>query len=187
MNYNGYNVVETTYETFALAVAARCLCFVYRLRGRTACATDPPSIEISGRHAVTLIRRRSSPTIQTPAHRLQCQIRPSQRRSRPPRPLISRPRAICPTESRSRTSPVLSRVHTRRIPVTWTCAVSRPEPRSRTRTHKKFSWFPDQSTSPSSALRAFPGWRKKRLRKWKRKSPVVIGSGAGQASELSRC
>src|ERR1700730_12897298 len=54
MNYNAYNVVETTYETFALAVAARCFCFAYRLRGRAACPPDPASIEISGRDSVTL-------------------------------------------------------------------------------------------------------------------------------------
>src|SRR6266404_3023653 len=54
MNYNAYNVVETTYETFALAVAAWCFCFAHRLRGRAAGSPDPASVEISGCHPVTV-------------------------------------------------------------------------------------------------------------------------------------
>src|SRR3981081_1954389 len=54
MNYNAYNVVETAYETFALAVTARCFCFAYRLRGRATRSPDPASVEISGRDSVSL-------------------------------------------------------------------------------------------------------------------------------------
>jgi hypothetical protein len=48
MNYNGYDVVEIAYETFAVVIASRCLCFAYRLRRRAARSPHPPSIEISG-------------------------------------------------------------------------------------------------------------------------------------------
>jgi hypothetical protein len=54
MNYNGYDVVETAYETLALVVASRCLCIAYRLRRRAACSPYAPSIEISGRDTVTV-------------------------------------------------------------------------------------------------------------------------------------
>src|SRR3954453_12685429 len=54
MNYNGYDVVETTYETFALVVASRCFRFAYRLRGRAACPPDSPPLEVSLGDALSL-------------------------------------------------------------------------------------------------------------------------------------
>src|ERR1041385_9108443 len=54
LNYNGYDVVETIYETRALAFASRCLCFADRLRGRTARKTDAPPVSLSRRDAVAL-------------------------------------------------------------------------------------------------------------------------------------
>jgi len=54
MNYNGYDVVKTVYETFALAVAFGCLCFAYSLRGRATGSSHPPPLAISGRDAIPL-------------------------------------------------------------------------------------------------------------------------------------
>jgi hypothetical protein len=54
MNYNAYNVVETAYETFALAVAFGCLRFAYSLRGRAAGSSDTSPLSISGGDAFPL-------------------------------------------------------------------------------------------------------------------------------------
>src|SRR5436190_3207938 len=54
MNYNGCDVVETIYETFARAFASRYIRFADRVRGRTACPSEPPPFSLSGGDAVSL-------------------------------------------------------------------------------------------------------------------------------------